>query len=309
MQRLARAWLPAVSFLLICIFYAGSQTRAAAAVFRDRAAFNTAAQNLHTIDFEGERREISGSGEYDVDGIRFVSAFGLSVAPDFGTTNTKLHAHTIGEITFMTVYLPPGTTAVGFDQFEKPMTISTSTGESVTMIASDNSTFVGFVSDQPIQTLTVMLDFPEPTPNAVLDNFSFGQRRAGNEPPTPLLLADATTGRAAAFDSVALTSEPFGVATPRTRNLADDGLTRVTLLVVGVRLDAPGEAANVSARAVDAQQRVFDLPVEAVGGARNLSWLAQVTVRLPAALAGAGDVTVSVNVRGAQSNGVTLRVD
>jgi hypothetical protein len=309
MRRLVRARLPAVSFLLICILYAGSQTRAAAAVFRDRAAFNAAAQNLHTIDFEGERREVSGSGAYDVDGIRFVSAFGLTVAPDFGTTNTKLHAHTIGEITFMTVYLPPGTTAVGFDQFEKPMTISTSTGESVTMIASDNSTFVGFVSDQPVQTLTVMLDFPEPTPNAVLDDFSFGQRRAGNEPPTPLLLTDATTGRAAAFDSVALTSEPFGVATPRTRNLAEDGLTRVTLLVVGVRLDAPGEAAHVSASAVDAQQRAFDLPVEAVGGAKNLSWLAQVTVRLPASLAGAGDVTVSVTVRGAQSNGVTLRVE
>jgi hypothetical protein len=38
MRRLASAWFPAVSFLLICIFYAGSQTRAAAAVFRDRAA-------------------------------------------------------------------------------------------------------------------------------------------------------------------------------------------------------------------------------------------------------------------------------
>ena len=309
MRRLASAWLPAISFLLICIFYAGSQTRAAAAVFRDRAAFNAAAQNLHTIDFEGERQEISGSGQYDVDGIRFVSAFGLTVAPDFGTTNTKLHAHTVGEITFMTVYLPPGTTAVGFDQFEKPMTISTSTGESVTMIASDNSTFVGFTSDQPIQTLTVMLDFPEPTPNAVLDNFSFGQRRAGNEPPTPLLLTYTATGRAAAFDSVALTSEPFSVATPRTRNLAEDGLTRVTLLVVGVRLDAPGEAAFVTARAVDSQQRVFDLPVEAVGPAKNLSWLDQITVRLPSELSGAGDLSVAVTVRGVTSNQLTLRVD
>ncbi len=309
MRRVSSVSFSVLTLLLLCLF-AGSQTRAAAAVFRDRAAFNAAAQNLHTIDFEGERRLISGSGNYDVDGIRFLSAFGLSVGPDFGTTNnSKLHAHTIGEITFMTVYLPPGTTAVGFDQFAFPMTISTSTGESVTMIASDNSTFVGFVSDQPIQTLIVMLDFPEPTPNAVLDNFSFGQRRAGNEPASPLLLTNTTTGRAAAFDSVALTAEPFNAATPPTHNLSTDGRTRVTLLVVGVGLDAPGEAAFVTARAVDAQQRVFDLPVEAVGGAKNLSWLGQVTVRLPEELSGAGDVTVTVNVRGAESNGVTLRVN
>jgi hypothetical protein len=154
-----------------------------------------------------------------------------------------------------------------------------------------------------------MLDFPEPTPNAVLDNFSYGQRRVGNDPPVPLLLVDAVTGRAAAYDSVAATTEPFDISTPETRNLGSDGRTRITLFVAGVRLDAPGEAAHVSARAVDAQQRVFDLPVEAVGGAKNLRWLGQVTVRLPEELSGAGDVTVTVNVRGAQSNGVTLRVN
>lgn len=303
-----RVCFSVATLVLICLC-SGARSSAAAAVFRDRAAFEAAAQNLHTIDFEGGRREISGSGEYDVDGIRFVSAFGLTVAPDFGTTNTKLHAHTIGEITFMTVYLPPGTTAVGFDQFEKPMIISTSTGESVTMSQSDSATFVGFVSDQPIQTLTVTLDFPEPTPNAVIDNFSFGQRRAGNEPPTPLLLKNTTTGRAAAFDSVALTAEPFNAATPSTRNLSTDGRTRVTLLVVGVRLDAPGEESFVTARAVLAGHRVFDLPVEAVGGVRNLSWLGQVTVRLPEELSGAGDLDVTVTIRGAESNKVTLRVN
>jgi hypothetical protein len=305
MPRVTNAFFFVVSLLLFCLC-AGS--RASGAVFRDRAAFEAAAQNLHTIDFESGPRQTSGS-QYDIEGIRFISAFGLTVAPDFGTTNTKLHVHTIGEITFMTVYLPPGTTAVGFDQFEKPMIISTSTGESVTMSQSDGSTFVGFTSDQPVQTLTVMLDFPEPTPNAVLDNFSYGQRRAGNEPPKPLLLTYDATGRAAAFESVALTPEPFDVNTQTTRNLSADGRTRVTLLVAGVRLDAPGEAAFVTASAVDARQRVFDLPVEGVGGAKNLNWLGQVTVRLPETLSGAGDIGVTVNVRGVESNRVTLRVN
>jgi hypothetical protein len=309
MRRLASAWLPAISFLLICIFYAGSQTRAAAAVFRDRAAFEAAAQNLRTLDFENQK---PGQLPFvaEIDGIRFVNFLGpTDLFRNPQTANIILEAGGLPEISQLTIFLPPGTTAVGCDQFARPMEAKTSTGESVTMTPSDTSNFVGFVSDVPIARLVLTLDFPEPAPNVLMDNLTFGQRRAGNEPPTPLLLTDATTGRAAAFDSVALTAEPFSVATPRTRNLADDGLTRVTLLVVGVRLDAPGEAANISARAVDAQQRVFDLPVEAVGGARNLSWLAQVTVRLPAALAGAGDVTVTVNVRGAQSNGVTLRVD
>ena len=48
--------------------------------------------------------------------------------------------------------------------------------------------------------------------------------------------------------------------------------------------------------------------VEGGGGVKNLSWLAQVTVLLPAELTGAGDVTVSVTVRGVESNKVTLRV-
>jgi hypothetical protein len=310
MRRLANAWLTAVSFLLICIFYTGSQTRASAAVFRDRAAFETAAQNLRTLDFENQKPGQLPIIQPEIDGIRFQNFLGTThLFRNPQTGNIVLEAVGLPEISQLTIFLPPGTTAVGCDQFSRPMEAQTSTGESVTMTPSDTSNFVGFVSDVPIARLVLTLDFPEPAPNVLMDNLTYGQRRAGNEPPTPLLLTDATTGRAAAFDSVALTSEPFGVATPLTRNLADDGLTRVTLLVVGVRLDAPGEAAFVTVRAVDSQQRVFDLPVEAVGGAKNPSWLAQVTVRLPAALAGAGDVTVSVNVRGAQSNGVTLRVD
>ncbi len=111
------------------------------------------------------------------------------------------------------------------------------------------------------------------------------------------------------FESVALTPEPFAVNTPYERNLSLDGRTRVTLLVAGVNLNAQGEESFVTARAVDAQQRVYDLPVEGVGAAKNLTWLAQVTVRLPAELSGAGDLSVSITVRGVDSNKATLRVN
>jgi hypothetical protein len=306
MRRVASACFSVVPLLLLCL-WAPQQTRAT--VFRDRAAFEAAAQNLRTLDFENQK---PGQLPFvaEIDGIRFENFFGptdLVRSPQ--TANIFLDAGGVGEITQLTIFLPPGTTAVGCDQFSRPMEAKTSTGESVTMTPSDTSNFVGFVSDVPIARLVLTLDFPEPTPEVLMDNLTYGQRRAGNEPPKPLLLTDATTGRAAAFDSVALTAEPFTTGTPPTRNLSADGRPRVTLLVVGVRLDAPGEEAFVTARAVDSQQRAFDLPVEGVGGVKNLSWLGQVTVRLPDELSGAGDVTVTVNVRGALSNGVTLRVD
>jgi hypothetical protein len=305
MPLAAKRVLSFVSLSLLCLFLAPG---AGATVFRDRAAFEAASQNLHTLDFESV-------GPFDwwrdtIDGLHFgVVGLGARVSTWPGVPGKVLVSVGVPERTLLRIDLPPGTTAVGCDQFARPMEVITSTGEKVLMTQGDGSNFVGFVSDAPIAWLLVTLDFPEPTPNAAVDNLTYGQRRAGNDPPAPLLLTNSLTGRGAAFDSVALTAEPFVVNTPYERNLAADGLTRVTLLLVGVRLDAPGEAGFVTARAVDMQQRAYDLPVEAVGGAKNLSWLEQVTVRLPPELAGAGDVSVSVTVRGVESNKATLRVN
>ena len=308
MHLAAKRSLSFVSLSLLSLFAASS---ADATVFRDRAAFEAAAQNLHTLDFEGMR--LGGLPiEATIDGLNFLNYIGftgVSKGPGSNSNNNVLYATGFPEISLLYIILPPGTTAVGLDQFSQPMEVLTTTGEKVVMTAGDGSNFVGFVSDQPIQRLTVTLDNPEPAPSILLDNLTYGQRRAGNEPPKPLLLTYGATGRAAAFESVGLTPEPFKVNTPAAHNLSADGRTRVTLVVTAVGLGAPGEEAFVTARAVDSQQRVFDLPVEGVGGAKNLSWLAQVTVLLPAELSGAGDVNVSVTVRGAESNGVTLRVD
>jgi hypothetical protein len=295
----------ALSFVSLFLFitFAGS-TASAQTVFRDRAAFEAAAQNLRTINFDNAPQPREGPEPYEVDGVRFISITRVSIFAAPGSTDKRLYAPTVGEITRLTVYLPPGTTAVGLEQFSRPMLVN-----GVMMTAGDGSNFVGFVSDAPITELVVMLDTPEPTPSAEIDNLTFGQRRAGNDPPRPTLLTDALTGRAAAFESVGLTAEPFDVTTPPTRNLSTDARTRVTLLLVGLSFNPASDVPFVTARAVDSQQRVFDLPVEAVGGAKNLSWLAQVTVRLPPELSGAGDVSVSVTVRGAESNKVTLRVN
>lgn len=282
-----------------------SLSRADAAVFRDRASFNAASQNLNTIGFESTPNVPDGLGFLEIDGVFFYTVSGVPAIVAGQNGNKLLRASTVGEFTRLTVFLPPGTTAVGCDQFNRPMIVAISTGESVTMSESDTSNFVGFVSDQPIQTLIISFDFPEPTPDAIIDNLSFGQRRAGNEPPVPQLL-QTNAGRAAALESVTTTSEPFHVVA--SHPLSSDGRTRITLFVVGVLLDQ-ADLPFVSVQAENTQQRLFDLPCEATRKVKNLSWMSQVTVSLPDTIAGAGTVNVSVKVRGMVSNKAPLRIE
>ena len=280
---------------------------AVATIFRDRTTFNAATQNLRTIDFENVPREFVDNQQ--IDGV-FFGGINVPFVVTLENPQTRaLKINSAGEITRLTVYLPPGTTAVGFDQFSRPMIISIPTGESVTMNDPNESKFVGFVTDQPIDRLEAFFDFPEPTPDAVIDNLSFGQRRAGNEPPLPQLLVTNNTGRALAVTSVMTESEPFNVISPHHwAPWLPDGRTRLSLFLVGVALD-PSDLPFVTVQAENAQQNVFQLPVEATDRTRNLSWMSQVTVRLPDSLIGAGEMRVSITVRGATSNKAPLRID
>ncbi len=294
-----------VSGAIVVLVCCTSVSRANATVFRDRTSFNAASQNLNTIDFESAANAPDGLGFLEIDGVFFHNANGVPSIITGPNGSKLLRATTVAEFTRLTVFLPPGTTAVGCDQFSTPMIVTTSTGESVTMNQSDTSTFVGFISDQPIRSLIISLDFPEPTPDALIDNLSFGQRRDGNEPPVPQLLV-TDTGRAAALDSVTTTSEPFRVLASQL--FSNDGRTRITFFVVGVLLD-PTDLPFVTVQAEDSQQRLFDLPCVATARVKNLSWMSQVTVRLPDALVGAGDVNVNVIVRGKVSNTAPLWIE
>ena len=275
-------------------------------MFRDRASFNAAAQNLNTIDFESGGANVpDGLGFLEIDGVFFRNA---NLTPSIVTSqngNKILLAPTVAEFTRLAIFLPPGTTAVGCDQFARPMIVSISTGESVTLSQSDTTNFVGFISDQPIETLIISLDFPEPTPDVLIDNLSFGQRRVGNEPPAPQLLV-TNGGRAVALDSVVTTGEPFRL--PALHPLSTDGRTRITFFVVGVLL-GPADLPFVKVQAEDAQLRLFDLPCEGTARVKSLSWMSQVTVRLPDTLAGAGNLNVSVTVRDKVSNKAPVRVE
>jgi hypothetical protein len=140
--------------LITCGACVGS---ASATVFRDRTSFDGASQNVRTIDFESVRPDFDQQPE--IDGVFFRNLAGPARIISGGTSKMLLGG-SAGEITSLTVFLPPGTTAVGCDQFGSPMILAISTSESVTMDQSDTSRFVGFTSDQPIKYLSISLIFP-----------------------------------------------------------------------------------------------------------------------------------------------------
>jgi hypothetical protein len=124
--------------------------------------------------------------------------------------------------------------------------------------------------------------------------------------PPPRLLTEEGTGRAIALDSVTWLREPFSVTTPY--NFSPDAHTRVMLFAADVDLTAADNTSAVTAQAVDSQNRIYPLAVEFVGRVPGFDWLTQVVVKLPDELTNAGEVLVSINVRGTSSNKVPLNI-
>jgi uncharacterized protein (TIGR03790 family) len=127
-------------------------------------------------------------------------------------------------------------------------------------------------------------------------------------PPTlpPVLLTEENSNRAAALDSVSWMRDPFPALTPY--NFSQDQQTRLMLFATNLEL-LPGETSSaVTAQAEDDAHRIYPLAVEYVGKVPSLDWLTQVVVKLPGEIRNAGDVWVSINLRGAPSNKVMVRI-
>jgi hypothetical protein len=131
-------------------------------------------------------------------------------------------------------------------------------------------------------------------------------------PPPPKLLTTRNwegndTGRAAALDSVTLTGEPFSILT--TRNFSSDQHTRLILLAYDMELRSEEDSSVIEVQAEDSQQKVYPLAVEAVRHVPNFEWITQLVVRLPIELRNAGDVSISVKLRGMPSNKALVRLN
>lgn len=140
--------------------------------------------------------------------------------------------------------------------------------------------------------------------NADSNNVSILLNSCGAPPPTPILLTDNTTGRAAALDSVTRVRDPFPVFT--TLNFSADQHTRIVLFAMNV---AAGEAASVvTVQAEDSQNRIFSLPVESISTVSNYDWLTGIVVRLPDDLTNLTSVQVNITVRGVASNKALINI-
>jgi choice-of-anchor B domain-containing protein len=123
---------------------------------------------------------------------------------------------------------------------------------------------------------------------------------------TPQLLTEWNSTRAIAVDSVTRMREPFAVNS--ALNFSTDGRTRVMLFASNVNL-APGEPQTVlTAQAEDGQGRIYPLHVEFVGKFPDYELVTQVVVVLPQELANAGDVSISLNLRGTTGNKAQIRI-
>jgi hypothetical protein len=91
-----------------------------------------------------------------------------------------------------------------------------------------------------------------------------------------------------------------------TQNFGSDQRTRVMLFAANLDLIQGEDLSVVTARAVDAQNIEYQLPVEYVGKVTDFNWLSSVIVRLPDNLSLNGDVSIGISLRGVNSNGAVL---
>jgi uncharacterized delta-60 repeat protein len=109
---------------------------------------------------------------------------------------------------------------------------------------------------------------------------------------SPVLQTEANSTQAVALDSVTFVRDPFSVTTEQ--NFSADHQTRIILLATNLTLSSGENFSSVSVKAEAAGGAIQTLPVEYVGPVPGFEWLTQVVVRLPAQLANAGTMQVSI---------------
>jgi hypothetical protein len=118
-----------------------------------------------------------------------------------------------------------------------------------------------------------------------------------------VLATELNSQRAIAVDAITFTRDPFLVNNPNY--FGSDKRTRVALFPTNLSL-TPGLV--VTAHAVDSNQANYNLPVEYVGTMPEFLGFTHVVVKLPDGIVSAGDLQVTITVRGRTSNAVLIGV-
>src|ERR1051326_158852 len=120
----------------------------------------------------------------------------------------------------------------------------------------------------------------------------------------PILISQATTTRAVAFESVTMKAEPFSPTA--TIAFGSDTRTRVCIFAMDLELLA-GEGANAfSSDAQDGNGKIYPLRVEYAGRVPDFPGITMIVVRLADDLGGVGDVLLRLNLHGMSSNRVRV---
>jgi hypothetical protein len=119
----------------------------------------------------------------------------------------------------------------------------------------------------------------------------------------PILATEQNSQRAIALDLVTFVRDPFTIT--NLNYFGTDQRSRIILFATNLSV-TPGLV--VTAQAVDSQQVTYQLPVEFVGSLPDFLGFAQVVVKLPDGIVNAGDLQVSITVRGRTSNTVLAGV-
>jgi glucose/arabinose dehydrogenase len=119
----------------------------------------------------------------------------------------------------------------------------------------------------------------------------------------PVLAIEANSQRAIALDTVISVRDPFMITNDQYFDV--DKRTRVSLFATNLKLR---HGLAITAEAIDSQQLTHQLPVEFVAGLPTFLGFTQIVVKLPDGIATAGDLHVTIMVRGKTSNVVLAAV-
>jgi uncharacterized protein GlcG (DUF336 family) len=130
------------------------------------------------------------------------------------------------------------------------------------------------------------------------------EKRSRAQASRPVLISEAISTRAVAWDSVTHTREPFASMSPNS--FAADKRTRIQIFALN--LAGGDDASALTADAEDGAHRIYQLAVEHVDVVPGQEWMRSITVRLSDAMTDVGDVLVRVSVRGVASNRVRVGI-
>jgi hypothetical protein len=129
-----------------------------------------------------------------------------------------------------------------------------------------------------------------------------GAQTTGEKP--LVLISEANSTRAIAFESVTFRKEPFALSTP----FAADGRTRIMVFALNLALASNEDASAITADAETADHSHHALLVEYAAPLSSLPWLSSIILRLSDDLGETGDVLIGLTLHGVKSNRVRIGI-